>query len=302
GTGQIPSGMLCDWFGAHLLLGGSVVLWSLAVAVIAMATGLVSMALARVALGVAQASCYPVLTKVSKNWFPLEMRSTAQGLIATFFGRAGGAGAFFLFGTVLVGWCELNWRTAVMVMAGVGVLLGVLFLLLFRNTPREHPWANAAEADLIVAHDPEAAIATHARLDWDAFARTRSVWFLFLRSLLSNMADVLFVYWVPLYLLQLHGLSAASTGTLAALPLIGGGLGGLTSGYVQSRLVRRTGNLRLARCSMGFLGKSIAAGLMLATIWVADATLVTLMLVAVKFYCDMEQPAEWGTISDIGGR
>jgi ACS family glucarate transporter-like MFS transporter len=30
--------------------------------------------------------------------------------------------------------------------------------------------------------------------------------------------------------------------------------------------------------------------------------LVTLMLLAVKFYTDMEQPAEWGTISDIAGR
>src|SRR5437667_7161969 len=32
GVGQVPSGMLCDWFGARLLLGGSVLLWSLALA------------------------------------------------------------------------------------------------------------------------------------------------------------------------------------------------------------------------------------------------------------------------------
>src|SRR5437867_1310855 len=28
GLVQIPSGVLCDWFGARLLLGGSILLWS----------------------------------------------------------------------------------------------------------------------------------------------------------------------------------------------------------------------------------------------------------------------------------
>src|SRR5205085_485651 len=39
GVGQVPSGMLCDWFGARLLLGGSVLLWSLALAVGGAAAG-----------------------------------------------------------------------------------------------------------------------------------------------------------------------------------------------------------------------------------------------------------------------
>ena len=30
GTGQVPAGILCDWFGAHALLGSAVLLWSLA--------------------------------------------------------------------------------------------------------------------------------------------------------------------------------------------------------------------------------------------------------------------------------
>src|SRR5262249_1590868 len=78
---QVPSGVLCDWFGAHLLLGSMVVLWSVALAAVAVAAGFTTMAAARLGFGVAQAGCYPVLNKVSKNWFPVAMRTTAQGLI-----------------------------------------------------------------------------------------------------------------------------------------------------------------------------------------------------------------------------
>ena len=260
------------------------------------------MATARLTLGAAQASCYPVLTKVSKNWFPIEMRSTAQGLIATFAGRAGGAAAFILFGAGLIGGLGLTWRAAVMVFAGIGLVCGVLFLLLFRNTPREHPWTNAAEVERIAVGDPDALVATHSVLNWRALFRNVSVWFLLLRALLSNMADVLYVYWVPQYLRQLWGLSESTTGWLAALPLLGGAAGGVASGVLQSWIIQRTGNRRLARSGVGGGGKLCAAVLMAISLALPDATLIAFSFLAVKFFSDMEQPAEWGTVSDIAGR
>src|SRR5438477_3834616 len=35
GLAQVPSGILCDWFGARVLLGGSVLGWSAALATLA---------------------------------------------------------------------------------------------------------------------------------------------------------------------------------------------------------------------------------------------------------------------------
>jgi sugar phosphate permease len=230
------------------------------------------------------------------------MRTTAQGLIATFFGRIGGAASFFVFGTVLVGWLGLSWRGAVGVVVVVGVACGVLFLLLFRNTPREHPWVNAAEAELITAGDPEAAVATGSRLRWSALLGSVTVWMLFTRALMSNLADVLYVNWFPLYLREMKGLGEGRAGALAALPLIGGALGGLASGWLQSRLIRGGGGRRLARRAAGGTGKLVAAGLMAASLTLAEPALIALALFAVKFFCDMEQPAEWGTITDVAGR
>src|SRR5581483_4133161 len=39
GAGQVPAGVLCDWFGAHALLGSAILLWSLALASMVLATG-----------------------------------------------------------------------------------------------------------------------------------------------------------------------------------------------------------------------------------------------------------------------
>src|SRR3954454_1024415 len=79
GVAQVPSGVLCDWFGARVLLGGSVLWWSVSLATLVVASGVASFIVARLTFGVAQSSCYPVLTKVSKNWFPLGTRPAAQG-------------------------------------------------------------------------------------------------------------------------------------------------------------------------------------------------------------------------------
>jgi MFS family permease len=268
----------------------------------ALAGGFLGLAVARLALGATQAGCYPALSKVSKNWFPLGVRTTAQGWIATFCGRAGGAASFFLFGTVLLGLLGLPWRWAVGVFALAGIGCGVLFLLLFRNTPREHPWANRAEADLITAEDPLAAQATHSRLRWSALLGSRTVWFLFARSFIGNMADTFFVYWVPSFLRGgKHLLSPAAAGGLAALPLLGGAVGGVASGSLQSRLVRRVGR-RWARGAVGMTGKTLAALLILLPLVLDGPVLVGVVFVAVKFFADWEQPAEWGTITDVAGR
>jgi sugar phosphate permease len=44
GFGQVPAGIACDWFGAHVLLGVMVLGWSLALAGMALAAGVASTA------------------------------------------------------------------------------------------------------------------------------------------------------------------------------------------------------------------------------------------------------------------
>ena len=63
------------------------------------------------------------------------------------------------------------------------------------------------------------------------------------------LADVLFVMWVPLYLRGVKGEESVSAGWMAALPLVGGALGGVVSGWLMDWF-GTTGGRRSAASSL----------------------------------------------------
>lgn len=302
GFAQIPSGILCDWFGPHVLLGSIIGLWSLSMVGVALATGFTSMLTARLVFGLTQAGCYPTLSKVSKLWFPMSVRTSVQGWIATFFGRGGGAMSFLLFGTVLLGWCEMSWRVALMVMTGIGIAFTVVFFLLFRNTPREHPWVNAAEEELITEGNPEVAEGTRSTLKWSRMLRSGNMAVFFLQQFTSAFADNVYVYWIPLFLLTAKNIDVRQAGWMAALPLLGGAVGGMLGGILQNTLIRRTGNLRWSRSLIGLTGKMLATVFMFVSLGFDSAVVIVSIFAVVKFFGDWSQPTVWGTVTDIAGR
>ena len=61
----------------------------------------------RALFGLGQAGAYAVLSRVTRFWFPLSVRTSVQGWIAVFAGRIGGASASVLFATLLIGTLHL---------------------------------------------------------------------------------------------------------------------------------------------------------------------------------------------------
>src|SRR5207237_10754764 len=149
GPGQGPGGPAGDVWGPHAVLTLLILLWSGTVAALAVARSFVALAGVRAVFGLAQAGAYPCLAQVTRTWFPLSVRTTVQGAVASLSGRAGAACASLVVASLLMGLLHFSWRQAMGAIAGLGVLLGLTFWLLFRNRPREHPWANEAERQLI---------------------------------------------------------------------------------------------------------------------------------------------------------
>ena len=299
--GQIPSGILCDWFGPHVLLGSIMMLWSLSMGAIVLATGYGGVLAARGMFGLTQAGCYPTLSKVSKLWFPDDIRTTLQAWIATFFGRGGGAVCFILLGWML-GSLEMPWRTAILILTVIGCLFAILFMFLFRNSPKEHPWANDAEAELIIEDTPDAVHATRSRLRWSEVLNSGNMRWFFLQQFTSAFADNVYVYWIPFFLLTTKNVEIGGAGWMAALPLIGGAVGGMLGGTLQNWLIHKTGNRRWSRSSIGLIGKMLATVFIFVSLNFDSALAIVLVFALVKFFGDWSQPAVWGTITDIAGR
>lgn len=306
---QVPTGVLCDVLGAHLFLGIIIIAWSLALGLHAWAGGPRGITTARVLFGLTQAGCYPTLSKVSQMWFPRPVRTSLQGWIASFFGRMGGASSNLLLASVLIGILAFDWRTAINVFVVAGVLWGIVFLVLYRNSARQHYLANEAEARLIEQADIAltGGVAPAQVTFRQLIARTTPRSLLNLLALLvqqftSTFADAIYVAWIPFFLKEEHGLTYGEMGFYSALPLVGGAIGGTCGGMLNDVLIRVTGNRRWSRSAVGFVGKAAAAGLVMAALAIYDQPFAFCwILFFVKFFSDWSQPTVWGTVTDIGG-
>ena len=223
--GQVPGGLAGDVFGPRGVLSLLIVLWSATVIGLGWATSLIGLGTMRGLFGLAQAGAYPNLSKVTRSWFPLSIRTTVQGAVASLSGRAGGACASLVVATLLMGTLHLGWRDSLVAIGAAGALLGVVFWLLFRNSPAEHPWANAAEQQTVDAGELRPVAGTRLRLRFDA-GNLVTLAAMLLYAFCSNFVDQFFVNWLPLFLAQGKGLSLAQMGLFAGLPLWGGALGG----------------------------------------------------------------------------
>ncbi|MDP7204084.1 MAG: MFS transporter [Pirellulaceae bacterium] len=302
-AGQIPSGILGDLFGTFMLLGILILAWSLVLPLFGLTGNVYGLGALRMFFGASQAGCYPNLAKVTRNWIPLSSRTTCQGMIASFFGRFGGAMSTIIMATLLMGICGLSWRWALVVMSAAGVLFAIAFFLFFRNSPEEDPRVNQAELDLIREGEEEAEEEEEsgAVLHFGQAIRNRSMAVFIFQQFMNAGADFIYVALMGSYFID-RGFGFAAVGILASLPLFGGAIGGLVGGVLNDVLIARTGNRRWSRTAVGFTGKFIAAGVMLVAISQSNGYMAAGCFFMVKFFTDWSQPTVWGTCTDMGGR
>lgn len=296
---QVPTGVAGDRWGPAAVLPLMVLGWSVSVGATAFGRGFWSLAAVRLVFGVTQAGAYPNLSKVTRSWFPPDVRTTVQGIVGVTAGRLGGGCAPLLVGTLLMYEMQLGWRSALVAIALAGVLLAAASRAVLRDSPGIHPKVNAAERRLIGEDlPPDQPTNLAGRLSPAVLA---SLAFMMLQSFTSTFADALFVYWIPLFLEEEKGLSKGAMGVFASLPLMAGALGGAAGGVLNDLIIRRTGHLRFGRTVVGLSGKLTAAVLIGASLSAESGREMMLVLAAAKFFTDWSLATLWGAITDVGG-
>ena len=300
GLGQFPGGLMGDLMGPRTIIPVVAVLWSCVTAAPAIVSNLWGLAGVRLGMGLTQAAAYPNLGNISQRWFPRSVRTSMQGFVSSFAGRAGAACSPLIIASLLMGLCGLSWQWALVVTAATGFVFAAVFFLLFRNSPREHPWANVAEAELVEKGEVVESDKQRVRFDWSS-KNIRNLLFFFGASFSSTFADNLFVFWMPTFLKQEKHLNPLEMGLLASLPLFGGALGGLCGGFLNDLLIAKIGNRKLARRIIAGGCKVIAAAFICGSLYFNDPLTIMIILFLCKFFSDMSQPTWWGTVTDIGG-
>ncbi len=304
---QFPTGLLGDMAGVHWLLGGLILLWSIALAGHAWAPTKGLLYVFRALFGAGQAGVFSLVGRLTRCWFPASVRTTVQGWVGVFAGRFGGLAANILVLTVMIGIWGLKWQTALYILAAAGIVHGIVFLVAFRNSPRQHPGSNDLEVDLVEGEEGAAANEPLKFRDLLRQMDRRSIFnlaYINISSILSSVADQIYSLWIPLFLFEQYALKFKEMGIYSALPLLGGACGGMFGGFISDRLIRMTGNRRWVRSLVGCFGKAMAAAILaIAVLFCFDDPYVFCgMLFGVKFFADISLASRWGTVTDVGGK
>ena len=314
---QIPSGALGLKIGTRQSLPLFSTLWSLITVWTSLVLSFVPLLISRLTFGIAQAGLVPNTAQIIKDWFPSRLHGSVSAMIGVAMSLGGVATIRLTTWLLDAGW---EWREIVQVYSLVGIVWAVIFWVVFRTRPEQHPMVtsfgdeptDSVTSDLghserseesrpksasDLAHDdPEAGSGL-----WKLCTQGPILW-MCIQSPFRAAGYALFVTFFPQLLQQGYGLSKIDAGNLTAWPLFGVIVGGLIGGGVIDMLQKLTNNRTISRSGFGSVALLITTVL---TAWSAYATtphqLVVLITLGTTF-SGMASPAVWAGLIDLGGK
>jgi MFS family permease len=231
GIAQLPSGYLLDRIGPKILVGITMIVWSLFQAAGGLAGTYFQLMLARIGLGATEAPCFPSATRSVSDWFDVKDRGMPSGVYTS--------GAYIgptIAPPILTGvMLAYDWRVMFIVMGIGGVAAAGLWFLFYRD-PRVQVLEPRDEEYLRPNRMAKSGVSLR---QWAALFRFRAMWVLMLGAFCTGYITWMYQTWLPAYLEMQQHISIAKTGILASVPLICAFFGALCGGYLSDRLVAR---------------------------------------------------------------
>src|SRR5260370_6749223 len=244
---QIPGGIFLDRFGSKVTYFLALTFWSFFTLMQGFAVGLKSLLLFRFGLGVSEAPCFPVNSRVVATWFPQQERARATGIytVGEYLGLACFAPAlFWIMGS-------FGWRALFLVVGVVGIVFGLVWWIFYRE-PHDSKTVNQAELDYIAAGgglEPPGGQQTLA-FSWSSVGKLlkrRQIAGACLGQFAGNTTLVFFLTWFPTYLATERHMGWLKVGFFAVMPFLAAAVGVMFGGWVSDLLLKRTGSANIAR-------------------------------------------------------
>jgi len=286
---QPLGGWLGDRYGPRWVLFSAGLLWAVATVMTGLSVGVVTLFIARLLLGLGEGATFPTATKAMAIWLPPHKRAFAQGITHSF-ARLGNAIAPPLVGYMIVSY---GWRMPFYVLGAVSFVWVMWWMFSFRNNPHAHPGMLPSE----LAELPPVAAAAGRVIPWAQLVR---------RILPVTLVDfcygwTLWVYltWLPSFLANEWHLPLGKFVWFSSAILFAGVVGDTVGGVLSDTILKRTGNLRIARrfnLVVGLLGSFL---LLLPCLFVHDLIVVSVCLSLAFFFLELTNAVLWALPMDI---
>jgi MFS family permease len=286
---QVVGGWVGDHFGPRRTLFWCGLIWAASTIMTGFVTGIVTLFIARVALGFGEGATFPTATRAMQYWTPAGMRGFAQGLTHAFSRIANAVTPPLV--VALMAW--LTWRGSFVALGLVSLLWGVVWVVYFRNEPKDHPSITPEE----LASLPPRPVGPRPKVPWGPLVQR--MWPVTLTYFCYGWCLWLYLNWLPLFFKNTYHLDlknmAVSASTVYIIGAIGDGVGGIISDW----LFHRTGKLRFARLTVivgGFAGALLS---LVPLIFAQDITIVTICLASGFFFAELVIGPIWSIPMDI---
>ncbi|MEV0082818.1 MFS transporter [Saccharopolyspora sp. NPDC050642] len=281
----VAVGFLANKVKTKWVLLGLAVLWSVTqVPVLLSATG-AALLISRIALGAAEGPATAMASAGAFEWFPKEKRSLPAAWLNSGASIAKIAVAPLLT-LIVVAW---GWRAAFLVLALIGVVWCVAWLLIGREGPYATPRGKAA-----AQRDD-----TGLRVPFRHIALSRS----FVGGVIGTftvygMVSVILT-WLPSYFETGLGFSRVEAGSMFGLPSITGMIGMIGAGWLTDRMISRGASSRVQRGLIPAVSLLIGGGLLALLPYVGGAWAAVAVVVVAYGFMVVSLPVMNAVVSQI---
>jgi ACS family hexuronate transporter-like MFS transporter len=227
GLMYVGGGLLLDWLGTRRGFLCIMIFWSLACASHGLAGGVIALAASRLLLGVGEGGGFPAATRAVAEWFPVNDRATAMGIINA--GTAVGAVvAPPLIALVLTNanWLGLApWRWVFFLTGALGLLWTIWWW---------HSYQTPSQPGEISSPVSEPEI----KISLASLLKHRETWAVVGAKFLSDGAWYFYLFWLPKYLFDAFQLDIKTAGGIGWIPYAASGVGCLVGGGFSSWLLK----------------------------------------------------------------
>lgn len=298
---QAPGGRLADKFGPRRVLAFGAIWWAIFTALTAsvpvkIGSAVLVLVVTRFLLGLGEAVVYPAGNRLVAAWIPSSERGLANGFI--FAGVGAGAGlAPPLIAHILT---HQGWRWSFWVSALIGLVAGVIWYWMARDTPEQHSWATPAEVKYIEAGLPPFT-ETHKPIAWGAIFTSKDVAAVTFSYFCYGYVAYIFFGWFFIYLNAVRGLDLKSSAYYSMVPFLAmafcSPLGGWISDVLTGRMGKRPGRCGVAAVAMALCTVFIAMGS-----YAADVRVASVVLAGGAGALYLSQSSFWSVSSEMAGK
>lgn len=224
-------GRFVDVIGTKRGYSVAIVIWSLAAMGHAAVHSVFGFGLARFGLGFGEAGNFPAAIKTVAEWFPKKERALATGIFNS------GANIGAVLAPLAVPWITLHygWRAAFLCLGALG-FGWILFWLLFYETPERCGRIGPVDRVLLRVGDDAPVV---EKVSWRWLFAQRQTWAYIVATAIVSPVWWFFLYWLPKFLHQQHGLDLAHLGAPLMVVYTGACIGSVGGGWIPAQLLKR---------------------------------------------------------------